>query len=149
MIANPFTARDDLQLLVDHVESLKGMRRFSSGVVKLCSLCDVFVKVASLYVQAKDKEAGHLQHSGPAGGADYTGQPVLNDIDEYLSTLGFAPPSGTADGASNASSGDLDFDASFLVDWHAGNLTRAGADRRRRRALTHANTLYRTGSRME
>ncbi|KAK3071679.1 hypothetical protein LTR53_008219 [Teratosphaeriaceae sp. CCFEE 6253] len=120
VIANPLTTRADLDLLVRHVAMLKDLRRFSSGMVKLYGLCDVFVKVASLYVQAKEKEASQTMDLSAA--PVYAGQPALNDIDEYLTTLGFAPPSsGVPPGNSDAFGTEPEFDASFLIDWYQGN----------------------------
>lgn len=126
MIANPFTARDDLRLLEEHVATLKELRRFSSGMDKLYGLCDVFCKVASLYVQAKEKEANQKAAAEPNLLPEYLGQPALDDIDGYLTTLGFAPPVGTANGAASAFDGEPEFDASFLIDWYAGNSSLMG-----------------------
>ncbi|TKA68876.1 hypothetical protein B0A55_09252 [Friedmanniomyces simplex] len=49
------------------------------------------------------------------------GQPAVNDIDGYLSTIGFAPPPGSVDGGPDMFGINEDFDASFLNDWYEGN----------------------------
>ncbi|KAK0943842.1 hypothetical protein LTR29_004606 [Friedmanniomyces endolithicus] len=121
IIAHPFMADADLGLLADYVATLKDLRRFSDGMIKMYRLCDVFCKVATLYVQAKINEAkqgGEMQyHDTPA----WIGQPAVNDIDGYLSTIGFAPPPGGIDGGPDMFGGTEDFDASFLLDWYEGN----------------------------
>ncbi|KAK0276305.1 hypothetical protein LTR35_010630 [Friedmanniomyces endolithicus] len=122
IIAHPFMADADLGLLADYVATLKDLRRFSDGMIKMYRLCDVFCKVATLYVHAKINEAkqgGKIQyHDTPA----WIGQPAVNDIDGYLSTIGFAPPPpGGIEGGPDVFGGDEDFDASFLLDWYEGN----------------------------
>ncbi|KAK0904105.1 putative pyridoxal kinase [Friedmanniomyces endolithicus] len=122
IIAHPFMADADLGLLVDYVATLKDLRRFSDGMIKMYRLCDVFCKVATLYVHAKINEAkqgGKIQyHDTPA----WIGQPAVNDIDGYLSTIGFAPPPpGGIEGGPDMFGGNEDFDASFLLDWYEGN----------------------------
>ncbi|KAK1021988.1 hypothetical protein LTS16_026087 [Friedmanniomyces endolithicus] len=122
IIAHPFMADADLGLLADYVATLKDLRRFSDGMIKMYRLCDVFCKVATLYVYAKINEAkqgGEVQyHDTPA----WIGQPAVNDIDGYLSTIGFAPPPpGGIAGGPEVFGGNEDFDASFLLDWYEGN----------------------------
>ncbi|KAK5143958.1 hypothetical protein LTR32_004014 [Rachicladosporium monterosium] len=122
IIAHPFMADADMGLLADYVATLKDLRRFSDGMIKMYRLCDVFCKVATLYVHAKINEAkqgGQVEyHDTPA----WIGQPAVNDIDGYLSTIGFAPPPpGGIDGGPDMFGGNEDFDASFLLDWYEGN----------------------------
>ncbi|KAK5166583.1 uncharacterized protein LTR77_008126 [Saxophila tyrrhenica] len=143
IIAHPFNTHDDLQLLADWVETLKQLRRFSGGMVKLHKLCDIFCKVAALYVRAKGNETSTIRSTNGAWvvnadshmlapqyqdhaynnaatmdfDSDWIGQPAVNDIDQYLSTFGLAP-TGTANGY-GMSGGD--FDPSFLNDWYQAN----------------------------
>ncbi|TKA67746.1 hypothetical protein B0A55_07789 [Friedmanniomyces simplex] len=123
IIAHPFTADTDLSLLAEFVATLKDLRRFSDGMVKLYRLCDVFCKVATLYIQAKVNEAGQrgeLQYRDTPL-PNWIGQPAVNDIDGYLSTIGFAPPPGSLNGGPGIFGSNEDFDASFLNDWYEGN----------------------------
>ncbi|KAI7231683.1 hypothetical protein KC330_g6295 [Hortaea werneckii] len=127
--AHPFSTKDDLQLLADFVATLKELCRFSDGMAKLHKLCDVFCKVADLYVRAKALEATQVNNTmsyNNAGNAsavpDWMGQPAVNDIDDYLSTIGFAPPATMPlNGYSDASLQTTQFDPSYLTGWYAGS----------------------------
>ena len=113
IIAHPSTSSGDLELLIAFVATLHDLRRFSDGMLKMYALCDIFCKVATLYVRAKGKEA-RLEPS-----ADWMGQPAVNDIDGYLSTMGFAPFPADANVMLNELGGNDEF--SFLSDWHEGS----------------------------
>ena len=51
-------------------------------------------------------------------------QPAINDIDGYLSTIGFAPP--TTDNFANTATGNDQLDATYLNDWFYGNSSLMG-----------------------
>lgn len=130
IVAHPLTTKEDLCLLEEFVRTLQNLRRFSDGMIKLHRLCDVFCKVATLYVRSKASEAKQVPDMDHGSGAmapvldpnvDWTGQPASNDIDTYLSTMGFAPPSGGNINGEPSGLDDLAFDPSFLMDWYQGN----------------------------
>jgi hypothetical protein len=126
IIANPTTASEDLQLLGDYVATLKSLSHLSEGVGKLYRLCDIFQKVADLYVQAKAQEAMRMsmQSNNTAPMTQPSMQPAINDIDGYLSAIGFAPPA-MDNFANNPISGDQ-LDATYLNDWFQGNSSLIG-----------------------
>jgi len=126
VIANPTTASEDLQLLGDFVATLKSLSHLSEGVGKLYRLCDVFQKVADLYVKAKAQEAARItmQSSNAAPTTQPSMQPAINDIDGYLSAIGFAPPA--TDNFANNSTGGNQLDATYLNDWFYGNSSLMG-----------------------
>jgi hypothetical protein len=126
IIANPTNASDDLCLLADFVATLKSLSHLSGGVAKLYRLCDVFQKVADLYVQAKAQEATRttLQSNSAAPPAQPSMQPAINDIDGYLSTIGFAPPA--MDSFANNATSSNELDATYLNDWFYGNSSLMG-----------------------
>ncbi|KAK3651683.1 hypothetical protein LTR56_005491 [Elasticomyces elasticus] len=131
IIAHPYAANADIQLLAEFVATLKELCRFSDGILKLHRLCDIFCKVASLYVQAKHKEASQKQNLQYGSAASmqpepWMGQPAVNDIDQYLTAIGFAPPTTLGDDGQGVMDGSMDFDASFLNDWYQGNNTIMG-----------------------
>ena len=126
IIANPTNASDDLRLLADFVATLQSLSNLSEGVAKLCRLCDVFQKVADLYVQAKAQEATRmtLQNNSAAPPSQPSMQPAINDIDGYLSTIGFAPP--VAENSASNATGTDQLDAAYLNDWFYGNSSLMG-----------------------
>jgi hypothetical protein len=126
IIANPTNASEDLRLLADFVATLQSLSHLSEGVAKLWRLCDVFQKVADLYVQAKAQEATRmtLKNNSAAPPTQPSMQPAINDIDGYLSAIGFAPPA-TENFANNAT-GNEQLDASYLNDWFYGNSSLMG-----------------------
>lgn len=126
IIANPTNASKDLRLLADFVATLQSLSHFSEGVAKLYRLCDVFQKVADLYVQAKAQEATRmtLQDNSAAPPMQPSMQPAINDIDGYLSTIGFAPPA--TDNFANNTTGSDQLDATYLNDWFYGNSSLMG-----------------------
>lgn len=133
IIAHPLATSADLALLAEFVATLKDLRRFSEGMVKLYRLCDIFCNVANLYVQAKEKESRSFNATTQPGitivdsSAEWIGQPAVNDIDEYLATMGFAPPpASAANVVPNPMDSNLDLDASFLMDWYQGNSSLMG-----------------------
>lgn len=126
IIANTLDASEDLRLLADFVATLKSLSSLSEGVAKLYRLCDVFQKVAELYVQAKAQEATrvNLQETNAAPPMQPSMQPAINDIDGYLSTIGFAPP--PTENFANNSLGNDQLDATYLNDWFYGNSSLMG-----------------------
>jgi hypothetical protein len=126
IIANPTSASADLRLLADFVATLQSLSHMSDGIDKLYRLCDIFQKVADLYVKAKVQEASSMDNprwnglmaptAGPA-------QPSISDMDGHLSAMGFAPPPPPAlDGSGFGSSAEnAEFDANYLQDWFSGN----------------------------
>ena len=80
------------------------MRTFSDGMIRLHKLCDVFTKVAMPYVRAKTNEAafetsmssGVIANDNTSSGN--FGQYAVDDIDEYLSSIGFGPPANQTTG---------------------------------------------------
>ncbi len=85
-------------------------------MVKLHALCDIFCRVATLYVQAKANET--------LTGSSWIGQPAVNDIDHYLGSLGFAPaPLADPDAILDGSEA---FGPGFLNDWFQGNSSLIG-----------------------
>jgi hypothetical protein len=128
IIANPTTASEDLQLLGDYVATLRSLSHLSEGVGKLYRLCDIFQKVADLYVQAKAQEAMRMTMQSSKNAMPMTQpsmQPAINDIDGYLSAIGFAPPAMTESFANNPTGGDQ-LDATYLNDWFQGNSSLIG-----------------------
>lgn len=126
IIANPSDASEDLRLLADFVATLKSLSPLSEGVAKLYRLCDVFQKVAELYVQAKAQEATRVtqQQTNAAPPMQPSMQPAINDIDGYLSTIGFAPPA--TEHFASSSLGNDQLDATYLNDWFYGNSSLMG-----------------------
>ena len=126
VIANPTTANEDLQLLGDFVSMLKSLSHLSEGVSKLYRLCDVFQKVADLYVKAKAQEAERMtmQSNNAAPITQPSMQPAINDIDGYLSAIGFAPPA--TDTFADKSTVGNQSDATYLNDWFYGNSSLMG-----------------------
>ena len=130
IIANPTTASEDPQLLGDFVATLKSLSHLSEGVAKLYRLCDIFQKVADLYVKAKAQEA--MRTAIQSNSAVPTTQPLMqpsmqpaiNDIDGYLSAIGFAPPA--MDNFANNPTGGDQLDATYLNDWFQGNSSLIG-----------------------
>jgi hypothetical protein len=121
IIANPLYANDDLVLLAEFVVTLRSLEYLSEGVAKLCRLCDIFQKVAELYTQAKIQEfdRGNQQRDESGVPVIESRQPAIDDIDGYLSTIGFAPPS--MDTFDNSLVDDAQLDADHLSNWFQGN----------------------------
>ena len=129
IIANPSTSRDDLALLESFVQALEMLSQVSDGVAKLHRLCDVFQKVAELYVQAKSQEVTRSMAATTSeiNGTTPSMAPAINEIDGYLSTIGFAPPTApAASGALGDTSIDQYFDADYLNEWFSGNSSLMG-----------------------
>jgi hypothetical protein len=131
IITHPFASQQDLQLLGDFVATLEQLFRFSEGMAKLHKLCDTFCKVASLYVRAKYSEAAQKNDLQPEyalndSASGFYGQPVVDDIDNYLLSMGLLPPSMATEGQSSEIPGDAAFDPSFLNDWYQGNSSLMG-----------------------
>ena len=126
IIANPTAANTALQLLAGFVATLQSLSHLSEGAAKLYSLCDVFQKVADLYVQAKTQEATRIamtRMNSVQPAMDFM-QPAMDDIDEYLSVIGFAPP--VTESFPGASANDRHLDADYLNDWFNGNSSLIG-----------------------
>jgi hypothetical protein len=131
IITHPFTTQHDLQLLGDFVATLKQLFRFSEGMAKLHKLCDTFCKVASLYVRAKHSEMAQKNDLEPEyalndSTSGFYGQPMVDDIDNYLLSMGLLPPSMATESDPAGASGDVGFDPSFLNDWYQGNSSLMG-----------------------
>lgn len=126
IIANPTDATQDLRLLGDYVATLRSLSHLSEGVGKLYRLCDVFQKVADLYVRAKAEEASRmvLQSKNAVPIMQPSIQPAINDIDNYLSAIGFGPP--PIDNFANNSTDSAQLDAIYLNDWLYGNSSLMG-----------------------
>lgn len=126
IIANPMNAQADLHLLSDYVATLKSLSHFSDGVAKYYRLCDIFQKVADLYVQAKSQEAARMtqQNANTAAQTQGSMQPAINDIDGYLSAIGFAPP--VPDNFNGTPAGGNQLDANYLNDWFYGSSSLMG-----------------------
>lgn len=77
----------DLHRLRDFIDSLQPTCAVSEGIEKLHRLFSVLYNVAMLYVEAKSK--AHQQQD-----TDMT--PIGNEIDVYLSALGFMPVDDTS-----------------------------------------------------
>lgn len=97
--------------MADFVATLRELRRFAAGMAKLHALCDIFCKVATLYVQAKANET--------LAGSSWSGQPTVNEIDTYLETIGFA--AAPLPDPNAILQGNDAFDPDFLNDWFQGN----------------------------
>lgn len=128
VIANPTTTHEELALLASFVKALEALSHLSDGVTKLHRLCDVFQKVAELYVQAKTQEASRTTVPATTTQGNLGSmEPAINDIDGYLSTIGFAPPVPTAmNGDATDASLDQYFDADYLNEWFSGNSSLMG-----------------------
>jgi phage terminase small subunit len=127
IIANPLNGNDDLCLLAEFVATLRSLEYLSEGVAKLYRLCDIFQKIAELYTQAKIQEANrhNQQNDISSDPVIESMQPAVNDIDGYLSSIGFAPPS-TPNTFSGVLVDDAQLDADYLSNWFDGNNTLMG-----------------------
>jgi hypothetical protein len=130
IIANPTDAAADLRLLCDFVEGLKASTHLSTGIAKLHHFCDLFRKVAELYVEKKMQDPAQegVQVSG-----DHP-QPVQkssnNEVDEYLSALGFLEPIQndiTENGLAGLFGQDEQVHAGYMRNWFHGNTALVGA----------------------
>lgn len=129
IVANPTISSDDLELLANFVSALQSLSHISEGVAKLYRLCDVFQKVADLYVQAKTQEAHHAQaNDGDISSFGGSMQPAISDIDDYLQAIGFAPPPPVdmQDFNNTGQLSEAPFDANYLNDWYYGNSSMIG-----------------------
>lgn len=93
VIANPTSTRSDLRLLQDYVTTLKALSHLSEGVGKLYSLCDIFQKIADLYMQAKGQQSSLTDHDsyGIVAFTQSTVQGATREINMCLSTIGLTP----------------------------------------------------------
>lgn len=126
--------RDDLRRLADFVDSLQPMRAESEGVEKLHRICHVLHDVASLCVRARAQRLQDPQLQ------DQDITMVGNNIDMYLSRLGFMPQysqpmqpgatpapfgggggGGGADGDMPAADFNANWQANQLGNWFSGN----------------------------
>ena len=89
--------RSDLQTLSDFVASLESCRTLSEGADKLYKLCHVFLQIAKLYVEARERERGNQMYPKTSNGQYYNVNAqnydvsALEQFDPYLSALGLAP----------------------------------------------------------
>ncbi|KAL1846197.1 putative pyridoxal kinase [Paecilomyces lecythidis] len=120
----------DLKLLGEFVSSLQPVSEVSEATEKLYRLCQVFHRVAELYIDAKIKRNSNMHiHQDASVSGTNTMYPV-NDFDPYLSALGFTsaggmssfPNSGISAGEMPPSEYDGMAASGSLGDWFAGNL---------------------------
>jgi hypothetical protein len=127
IIANPTTSNADLCLLADFVATLQSFSHMSDGIDKLYRLCDIFQRVADLYVKAKVQEVNGTHPQGQWDGSmtpttAAPTQPSISDMDGHLSAMGFAPPAALdGGGLAGSSTENAEFDANYLQDWFSGN----------------------------
>ncbi|GAB1312466.1 hypothetical protein MFIFM68171_02676 [Madurella fahalii] len=122
--------QDDLRRLADFVDSLQPMRAESEGVDKLHRICHVLHDVASLCVRARAQR----QQDPQLQDQDIT--MVGNNIDMYLSRLGFMPqysqpmhpgttPAPFGGGSGSGGGGDVEGGmptTAFSANWQADQL---------------------------
>ena len=132
--------RSDLQTLSDFVASLESCRTLSEGADKLYKLCHVFLQIARLYVEAKEKERENQMYLKTSNNQYYNRNAqnfdisALEQFDPYLSALGLAPNAAwpmanmpPSDGADEASSTSFPPGSGFepnpnaLQDWFSGS----------------------------
>ncbi|KAF1912991.1 fungal-specific transcription factor domain-containing protein [Ampelomyces quisqualis] len=91
----------DLDLLKDFVASLEGCRTMTEGAHKLHKMCNLFLRVAMLYMQAKIQDttiqpqtllASQPNYYTAADGSQFDLHP-MTEFDPYLSALGLMPHS--------------------------------------------------------
>jgi len=123
---------DDLQRLADFVESLAPVCAVSEAIAKLHRICQVLHDVASLCVRARSAQ----RQRGPEQ-QDQDMAMVGDNIDMYLSQLGFMPPYANApahaqpvlgmttpfgeEGAEMVAAGFGAGNANELGNWFSGN----------------------------
>lgn len=105
VIAHPDSADEDLRFLQKYTNVLEELSSFSDGLTKIHRLCDIFCKVAVLYVRSKTNNGPNLYPEGQ-------GFAPSEDIDNYLAGIGLA--------YSNQSSLG---DAEMLDEWYQGHAT--------------------------
>jgi hypothetical protein len=129
IIANPGESAADLRLLCDFVEGLKASTHLSAGIAKLYHFCDLFRKVAELYAEKRTEgpvqegAQNHESHSQPV-------QQSNNEVDEYLSALGFLEPSQVQAAGSDFNGlfgQDEQMHAGYMRNWFHGNTALVGA----------------------
>ncbi|RKU42005.1 hypothetical protein DL546_003986 [Coniochaeta pulveracea] len=111
--------QDDLKRLGNFVAGLEPTRSASRAIDKLYRLCRIMYDVATMYVEAKEREKTTLD-------ADMV--PVENDFNLYLSQLGLIPPhvpgwnpgigTGSLEGGGMT---EASYQATQLGDWFEGN----------------------------
>jgi hypothetical protein len=131
IIANPTDSAAELRLLCDFVQGLKASTHLSAGIAKLYHFCDLFRKVAELYVEKK-AEGDPLQDGGQI--PEETSQLMQqsnSEVDEYLSALGFLEPIQSNEAAGNDFTGmfgqDEQVHAAYMRNWFHGNTALMGA----------------------
>ncbi|KAL1970487.1 hypothetical protein VTN77DRAFT_4131 [Rasamsonia byssochlamydoides] len=141
----------DLKRLGDFVSSLQSASEVAEAAEKFRRLCHVFHRVAELYIDAKMKQQQQVSPclGGPTtadhqnmGSSRGTGAgtdpattttvpyPVVDDLEPYLSALGFPNPAAAAaiNGDPTGMAATADFDSGFTGDsmslgnWFAGNV---------------------------
>ncbi|KAF2870538.1 fungal-specific transcription factor domain-containing protein [Massariosphaeria phaeospora] len=107
IFCNAITQNDhsDLAILSDFVSSLESVLTLSEGAGKLYKMCNLFLQVAKLYIEARNKEGSHqpqtqpqsqptIEHNGiyvPANGDHVVDFNAVTQFDPYLSALGLVP----------------------------------------------------------
>jgi len=130
VIANPADSAADFRLLCDFVDGLRSSTHLSAGIAKLHHFCDMFRKVAELYVE---KKAGGSVQADMQTFYDenqpQTTQQINSDIDEYLSALGFLEPTQNHFAGSDLArmSHEDQLHAAFMSNWFHGNTALVGA----------------------
>lgn len=90
----------DLRTLSEFVGSLESTRAMSEGADRLYKMCQLFLLVAKLCIEARSRDGATSAHVGSAATSDLfnpdgSGAPFdhigLNQIDPYLSALGLVP----------------------------------------------------------
>jgi len=110
------SSAEDLQRLVDFTDSLQGPANTSKSIEKFYRICRVLCNVARLYTEAKAQQDDDMNLVG-------------NDIDMYLSQLGFMPqhqdttdPTDVGFGDAGLPDGDIDMNQSLrLGNWFSAN----------------------------
>ncbi|KAK6337457.1 hypothetical protein TWF730_002856 [Orbilia blumenaviensis] len=106
---------DDLQLLNQFAESLQPALSTSQAVEKLYRLCKLLHQIAALYIEAKGQQQQDSDMSM-----------VGNDLDTYLSQLGFISQNHVGEGVNISNGSGLGSvpiinQAQELGDWFSGN----------------------------
>jgi len=123
IIANPADSTSDLRLLCDFVEGLRSSTHLSAGIAKLHHFCEMFRKVAELYVQSKAEAS--VQDDAQILYEDQlqAAKDLNRDVDDYLSALGFLEPpqNDTAGNDFTGMSHDDQMHAAYMGNWFHGN----------------------------
>ncbi|KAF4556669.1 Hypothetical protein D9617_1g085480 [Elsinoe fawcettii] len=126
IVAHPNTSAEDLKLLGQFVTTLAAQRRFSEGMVKLHKLCDVFWKVALLYVRAKETHSSTRTHDFAEHrrlepeAVEWDMLPTA-EIDEYMSSIGFIPQPSCSENVCDTPLDGMITNTDLFANWYQGN----------------------------